>query len=62
MLEKEDEEQDARMQGSSPKSVESTAFNASMQEKSPLEEKAREASSEKAREASSEERTVEPDG
>jgi hypothetical protein len=34
------------MQGSSPKSVESTAFNASMQEKSSVDEKSREASSE----------------
>jgi hypothetical protein len=56
MLEKEESEQDARMQGSSPKSAESTAFNASisMQEKPFVDEKSRE--------ASSEERPVEPDG
>jgi hypothetical protein len=54
MLEQEEAEQDARMQGSSPKSAEPTAFNASMQEKSSVDKKSRE--------ASSEERPVEPDG
>jgi hypothetical protein len=46
MLEKEEAEQDARMQGSPPKNVESTAFNASMQEKPSVDEKSREATSE----------------
>ncbi len=41
MLEKEETEQDARMQGS-PLNVESTAFNASMQEKTSVDEKSRE--------------------
>ncbi len=54
MLEKEEAEQDARMQGSSPKSVETTASNASMQKKSSVDEKSRE--------ASSEEHQVGPDG
>jgi hypothetical protein len=54
MLEKEKAEQDAKMQGSSPQSVESAALNASMQEKSSVYEKSRE--------ASSEERPVGPDG
>jgi hypothetical protein len=54
ILEKEESEQDAKLQGSSPQSVESTAFNASMQEKSSVDERSRE--------SSSEERTVEPDG
>ncbi len=53
-LEKEEAEQDAKMHGSSPQSVESTAFNASMQQKSSVDEKSRE--------ASSEERPVGPDG
>ncbi len=46
VLEKEEAEQDAGMQRLSFKSVESTAFNASMQEKSSVDEKSREASSE----------------
>jgi hypothetical protein len=54
MLEKEEAEQDAKMQGSSPQGVESTAFNASMQEKP--------SGDEKSRETSSEERPVGPDG
>jgi hypothetical protein len=54
MLEKEELEQDAKMQGSSPQGVESAAFNASMQEKSSVDEKSRE--------DSSAERPVEPDG
>jgi hypothetical protein len=45
MLEKEEVEQDARMQGS-PLNIESTAFNASMQEKPSVDEKSRGASSE----------------
>jgi hypothetical protein len=51
---KEEAEQDAKMQESSPQGVEFTASNASMQTKSPLEEEARE--------ASSEEHQVGPDG
>ncbi len=54
MLEKDEAEQDAKMQVSSPQGVESTAFNASMQQKSSVDENSRE--------ASSEERPVEPDG
>jgi hypothetical protein len=54
MLEKEEAEQDAKMQGSSPQNVESTAFNASMQEKP--------SGNEKSRETSSEEDQVGPDG
>jgi hypothetical protein len=54
MLEKEEAKQDAKLQGSSPKSVESTASIASMQTKSPLDKKARE--------ASSDEHQVGPDG
>jgi hypothetical protein len=54
MLEKEEAEQEARMQGSSPKSVESTAVNASMPEKSSVDEKSRK--------ASSDEQQVGPDG
>ncbi len=54
ILEKEQAEQNARMRGSSPTSVESAAFNASMQQKSSVDEKSRE--------ASSEERPVGPDG
>ena len=46
MLEKEEAEQDAMMQGSPPKSAESTAFNASMQENPSVDEKSRGASSE----------------
>jgi hypothetical protein len=42
MLEREEAEQDARMRESSPKSVESTAFNASMQNSSSVEEESRE--------------------
>jgi hypothetical protein len=49
MLEREEVEQDARMQESSPQGVDSTASPASMQTKSPLEEKAREASSDEDR-------------
>jgi hypothetical protein len=54
MLEKEESEQDARMQGSPPTSVESAAFDASMQQKSSVDGKSRE--------ASSVERPVGPDG
>jgi hypothetical protein len=46
VLEKEETEQDARLQGSPPKSVESTAFNTSMQEKPSVDGKSRGASSE----------------
>jgi hypothetical protein len=46
MLEREETEQDAKMQESSTTGVESTAFNASMQNKPLVEEKSREASSE----------------
>ena len=45
MLKKEETEQNARMQGS-PLNIESTAFNASMQEKPSVDEKSREATSE----------------
>jgi hypothetical protein len=45
MLEKEETEQDARMQGSSPTGVESTAFGASMQQKSSINEMSQGASS-----------------
>jgi hypothetical protein len=55
MLEREEADQDARLQGSSPKSVESTAFNASVQEKPSVDENSRE-------KASSEEHQVGPDG
>jgi hypothetical protein len=54
MLEKEEADQDAKLQGSPPKSVESTVSIASMQTKSLLEKKARE--------ASSDEHQVGPDG
>ncbi len=46
MLEREETEQDARMRESSPKSVESTAFNASMQSSSSVKEESREVNSE----------------
>jgi hypothetical protein len=46
MLEREEAEQDTRMRESSPKSVESTAFNASMQNSSSVEEESREVNSE----------------
>ncbi len=44
--EREEAEQDARMQRSPPTSVEPAAFNASVQEKSSVDEKSREATSE----------------
>ena len=45
MLEKEETEQDAQMQGSPPIGVESPAFGASMQQKSSIDETSQEASS-----------------
>jgi hypothetical protein len=44
MLEKEESERDARMQGSPPTSVESAAFNASMHQKSSVDERSQGAS------------------
>ena len=45
MLEKEETEQDAQMQGSPPTGVESAAFTASMQQKSSIDESSRGTSS-----------------